>query len=82
MIIFYDILLLDEVICIRDSHDARRQLLQSLVHCIPGRADVASNKVLAFSSFDAAEWLTEAFAQAIAQRWEGFILKGCDDPSR
>jgi DNA ligase-4 len=28
----------------------------------------------------ATELLHQAFAQAIARRWEGFVLKGCIDP--
>ncbi|KEY71888.1 hypothetical protein S7711_09756 [Stachybotrys chartarum IBT 7711] len=80
MIMFYDILLLDDTAYVRESHDERRRLLQSLVHCIPGRADVGSREVLEFSSSDAAERLSEAFARAITERWEGLVLKGCDDP--
>jgi DNA ligase-4 len=80
MIFFYDILLLDDTVCVKESHDRRRLLLQSLVHRIPGRADIGFREVLAFSSFDAAERLSEAFARAITERWEGLVLKGCDDP--
>jgi DNA ligase-4 len=80
MIMFYDILLLDDTLCVRDSHETRRQLLQSLVGRIPGRADVGSREIVEFSSFTAAEQLSETFARAIAQRWEGLVLKGCDDP--
>uniref|UniRef100_A0A8H7NHL9 ATP-dependent DNA ligase family profile domain-containing protein n=1 Tax=Bionectria ochroleuca TaxID=29856 RepID=A0A8H7NHL9_BIOOC len=80
MIMFYDILLLDDTLCVRDSHETRRQLLQSLVRRIPGRADIGSREIVEFSSFTAAEQLSESFARAIAQRWEGLVLKGCDDP--
>jgi hypothetical protein len=80
MIIFYDILLLDDTVCIREPHDRRRRLLESLIHCISGRADIGSREIIDFSSFDAPELLSEAFARAIARRWEGFVLKGCDDP--
>uniref|UniRef100_A0A8H7K6E6 ATP-dependent DNA ligase family profile domain-containing protein n=1 Tax=Bionectria ochroleuca TaxID=29856 RepID=A0A8H7K6E6_BIOOC len=80
MIMFYDILLLDDIVCVRDSHETRRQLLQSLVRRIPGRADIGSREIVEFSSFTAPEQLNETFARAIAQRWEGLVLKGCDDP--
>ncbi|KAH7124781.1 hypothetical protein EDB81DRAFT_847037 [Dactylonectria macrodidyma] len=46
MIVFYDILLLDDIVCGLDTHDERR----------------------------------ETFARAIIHRWEGFVLKGYDDP--
>ncbi|KAH7114682.1 hypothetical protein EDB81DRAFT_873452 [Dactylonectria macrodidyma] len=80
MIMFYDILLLDDIVCGLDTHDERRRRLQSLVRRIPGRTDIGSCEVIDFSSFDAAERLSDTFAQAITQRWEGFVLKGCDDP--
>jgi DNA ligase-4 len=38
MIMFYDILLLDDTVCIRETYDIRRRQLQSLVRCISGRA--------------------------------------------
>jgi DNA ligase-4 len=80
MIMFYDILLLDDTACVRESHDERRRVLQSLVHSVPGRVDIGSREVLEFSSADAAKQLSEAFARAITERWEGLVLKGCDDP--
>jgi hypothetical protein len=36
MIIFYDILLLDDIIYIRESYDRRRRLFESLIYCISG----------------------------------------------
>jgi DNA ligase 4 len=36
-------------------------------------------EVIDFSSGRASEILREVFAKAITQRWEGFVLKGCDD---
>ncbi len=68
MIMFYDILLLDDTPCGIKPHDDRRRRLQSLVRRIPGRADVGYREVLAFSSPDAAEQLSAAFSRAIAAR--------------
>jgi DNA ligase 4 len=81
MIIFYDVLLLDDIVCIRESHDRRRHLLESLIHRIPGRADIGSREIIDFSSPGAPQLLSEAFARAITRRWEGVVLKGCDEPS-
>ncbi len=36
--------------------------------------------MIAFHYPGADERLREAFARAISQRWEGLVLKGCDDP--
>jgi DNA ligase-4 len=80
MIMFYDLLLLDNVCYTTEGHDARREQLCSLVHCIPGRADIGSRENIDFSSRRAPEQLREAFARAITQRWEGLVLKGRDDP--
>ncbi|KFA53376.1 hypothetical protein S40293_09397 [Stachybotrys chartarum IBT 40293] len=80
MIMFYDILLLDDTVCVRESHDSRRQMLRSIVRRIPGRADVGFRELIEFSSLTAADQLSETFARAIAQRLEGLVLKGCGDP--
>ena len=80
MIIFYDLLLLDDAVYIREAHQKRHQRLYTLVDCITGRADVTCCKIIDFSSPDAPELLGEVFAQAIVRRWEGLVLKWCDDP--
>ncbi|KFA48997.1 hypothetical protein S40293_09786 [Stachybotrys chartarum IBT 40293] len=80
MIVFYDILVLDDIVYGLAIHDERRKMLESLVRRIPGRSDIASREIIDFSSFDAAEQLNETFARAITQRWEGLVLKGCDNP--
>ena len=74
MIIFYDLLLLDDTVCNRETHQKRHQRLHTLVDRITGRADVTSCKIIDFSSPDASELLGEVFAQAIVPRWEGLVL--------
>ncbi|KAB8071490.1 hypothetical protein BDV29DRAFT_179150 [Aspergillus leporis] len=79
MIVLYDAMLLDDLFCARQSQDKRRHLLERLVHRIPGQAEVGSRQVIRFSSADTAESLRKAFSlqcNAIAQRWEGLVLKG------
>lgn len=46
MIMFYDILLLDDTVCIRESYDKRRGLLKSLVYCTRGRADIGTSEAI------------------------------------
>ncbi len=79
MIMFYDILLLDDKICLREPHSKRRQRLESLIHTLPGHAEIGTRENINFSSRRAPEQLRTAFANAITQRWEGFVLKGCDE---
>jgi DNA ligase-4 len=66
----YDILLLDNTVCIRETHDERRRLLQALIHCTPGRIDIETRQIIDFSAFDAPERINKIFARAITQRWE------------
>jgi DNA ligase 4 len=80
MMVFYDILLLDENILLRKPHSKRRRVLESLVKCTPGWAEIGTREKIDFSSRRAPEQLRAAFASAITQHWEGFVLKGCDDP--
>ena len=80
MIMLYDILLLDDIACIKENLEQRRQRLCSLAQCIRGRVGIGSRKIIDFSSGRATILLQEVFTQAITRRWEGLVLKGCDDP--
>ncbi|KAL9112304.1 MAG: hypothetical protein Q9227_003422 [Pyrenula ochraceoflavens] len=80
MIMFYDILLWDEKICIYEPHNVRRSLLHQLITIIPGHAEIGTRQTINFNSGKAAKQLRDAFAKSITDRWEGFVLKGCDDP--
>jgi DNA ligase-4 len=80
MIMFFDILLLDDDICLAKPHRERRLLLQNVVQKIPGRAELAHQEVLDFSRIDSYHRLEKTFAKAITQRWEGYVLKASDEP--
>jgi DNA ligase-4 len=80
MMVFFDILLLDDNICLRNPHRERRLLLKNTVQIIPGLADIADQRVIDFSRPDGQSKLESFFSMGIAERWEGFVLKGCEDP--
>lgn len=80
MIIFFDILLLDDDACLKLPHRQRRLLLQDVAQTIPGRAAIAEQEVLDFGRSDSQYRLEVSFANAIAQRWEGHVLKACEEP--
>lgn len=80
MIMFFDILVLDDDVCLKKAHWQRRLLLKDVVQTIEGRADIAEQHVLDFSRIDSQYILERLFAKAISNRWEGCVLKGCDDP--
>ena len=79
MIVFHDLLLLDQVLSLRDTHSRRRHHLESLVLPRPGYAAVGDREKIDFSSHRAPDQLRKAFAEAITQGWEGFVLKGSED---
>lgn len=77
---FFDILLLDDNICLTQPHRNRRLLLKDTIRVIPGRADIAEHEIIDFSRPDGQERLRRAFSRSIAERWEGYVLKACDEP--
>lgn len=81
MLIFYDVLLIDYQPYLTLPYDRRISALTSLIHPRPGHAELASRFEIDFSTGPVAlENLREKFAQGIAQRWEGFVLKPCEEP--
>jgi DNA ligase 4 len=67
MIIFYDLLLLDDIVCFQETHDKRRQRLWSTVQSIPGRAEIGSREKIQFGSEHSLHSLHRLFAQAISE---------------
>ncbi|KAE8553380.1 hypothetical protein EYB25_004762 [Talaromyces marneffei] len=80
MIVFFDILLLDDDICISKPHRLRRLLLKETVKITPGRAEISEQEIIDFSRLDAIRRLQQALARSIAERWEGYVIKACDEP--
>jgi len=80
MIIFFDILVLDDDICLRKPYRERRMILKDVVETIHGRAALSEQEILDFGHLDSQHRLEISFAKAIAQRWEGYVLKACDEP--
>jgi len=80
MIVFFDILLLDDNVCLSTPHRERRLLLKTMVHTIHGRSAIAEQEILDFDKPDSYRWLEKSFSNAITRRWEGLILKACDEP--
>ncbi|KAL8721985.1 MAG: hypothetical protein Q9181_007589 [Wetmoreana brouardii] len=75
MIAFYDVMLIDDDVVMNKPHTVRRGRLEELVTCIRGRANVAKQKIVDFSSSSGPEKLRKLLAHAFAQRWEGLVLK-------
>lgn len=80
MIIFYDVMLLDDEPVLHWTYQKRRQLLQQIVSPIKGRAGIVQQRVMHFSTSSAAKQLRKALAVAFAHRWEGLVLKPYEEP--
>lgn len=80
MIVYYDLMVLDEDVVINKPHSTRRRRLQDLVTCGRGMAIVSKHKTVDFSSSNGPERLRTLFATAITHRWEGLVLKPSDEP--
>jgi DNA ligase 4 len=80
MVVLYDLLILDDHICVREPHDRRRQRLRLVVRCIPVRLDIGTRTKIGLGSRGAAGRLRRLFAATIARGGEGLMLKECVDP--
>jgi len=80
MLILYDVMLIDNDPVLTKPQRDRRKHLEQLVSPIPGRADLVMREEIYFSSPDGPKRLQRGFASGITQRWEGFVLKPCDEP--
>lgn len=79
MIVYLDLLRVDEDSLLNVRHSARFSRLSQLVQCQTGTAMLVQRQIINFSSRVAAEDLKEAFATCIVRREEGLVLKP-DEP--
>ena len=80
MIIYYDVMLIDDDPVVHRQHKKRRHLLERLVNPIKGRADIVWQKHVRFDRPTGPEKLKKALALAFVQRWEGLVMKPSDEP--
>ena len=79
MLLYYDVMLIDDDPVVHRPHKRRRQLLERLVTPIKGRADIVWQKHVRFDRPTGPEKLKKALALAFVQRWEGLVLKPSDE---
>ena len=79
MIMYYDVMLVDEDPVVHRAHRERRELLETLVSPIKGRAEIVWQKHVRFDRPTGPEKLKKALALAFVQRWEGLVLKPSDE---
>ena len=80
MIVFYDVLLIDEDSVLHKPHRERRCLLEKLVTSIKGSVELTWQMQVDFSKPDGPRRLKQGLAQAFVQRWEGLVAKPSDEP--
>lgn len=79
MIVYYDILLLDGRSLLDVRHSERFKLLEEVVHCDRGQAELIQRQIINTNHPMAASALRNAFAKVITDRSEGLVLKA-DQP--
>ncbi|KJZ71772.1 hypothetical protein HIM_08857 [Hirsutella minnesotensis 3608] len=79
MIVYYDILLLDERSLLDVRHSERLKLLTQVVNPVKGRAALIAWQVIDIGHTLAVSELRKAFANVIVQKGEGLVLKP-DEP--
>ena len=80
MMVFFDAMLIDNDNLLDQPYTHRRKRLTQLVNPIQGRAIIVEHETIDFSHPEAQTQLLQALATGFAKRWEGFVLKPCNDP--
>ncbi|MCJ1473550.1 hypothetical protein MMC13_002201 [Lambiella insularis] len=80
MIMFFDVMMIDEEPVLHDIYRRRKDKLMRLITIIPGRAELAKCQDIDFSRSSAPHELMEALAIGFAKRWEGYVLKPVEEP--
>ncbi|CAG9954216.1 unnamed protein product [Clonostachys rosea f. rosea IK726] len=75
MILYYDVLLIDDRPLLHVRHSERFQLLSSIVTCRQGYAELVSRELVDFDRPLAASNLRNIFAKTITRKEEGLVLK-------
>jgi DNA ligase-4 len=83
MIVFFDVLVLDDESTLRHCLQDRRKILRDLVHVVPGRSMRSEWTLLDFRQDKTGDGITDlkqTFARNLAERQEGLVLKPLHAP--
>lgn len=75
MIIFFDVLIIDDDVTLMKPYEERRRLMNKVLTKIPGRAVTSEWKTIDFSKDRACRALVHEFAASVGLRYEGLVLK-------
>ncbi|KAJ4293417.1 hypothetical protein N0V90_008700 [Kalmusia sp. IMI 367209] len=80
MLVFFDLLVLDDEAVMRKCLQERRRVLRDLIRTVPGRSLRSEWTLLDFRYDHGVTDLKQAFARSLADRQEGLILKPLNTP--
>ena len=80
MMVFYDVLLLDNVSCLHEPLHIRRRRLEKLIVCKAGEAELAERMKIDFRNAHSVSELHDHMNLAIARGWEGLVVKDWNAP--
>ena len=80
MIMYYDLLYIDDHSLLTKGLIDRRGRLEQLIEQRKGICEIGTATIQNFGANSAQERLFEYFIQAVEERWEGLVLKGIGDP--
>lgn len=80
MIVYYDVLAVDDKSLLQQRHGERFRRLQDLIACRAGYAELVPREVIDFGAQTAPALLRQAFARCLTARLEGLVLKPEDQP--
>ena len=80
MIIYFDVMFLNDTSLLQNKQHERRNTLEVIVQQIPGHSALVEHYLLDFSKHAAIGDLREIFAKSIVRHEEGLVLKPANDP--
>src|SRR6266536_769007 len=79
MVVFHDVILVDDDYILTKRHQDRYWILSALVRRVEGHAHMREAKLIDFSKPNASISLRQHYSSAIAKGWEGLVLKPDDE---
>ncbi|MCJ1314325.1 hypothetical protein MMC25_008006 [Agyrium rufum] len=80
MIVFFDVLLIDDSSLLNHTYIDRQRRLKEMVQTRIGSAELAEKSLINFGNNDASDHLAESLASCFSKAWEGLVMKPCDEP--
>ncbi|KAK5243792.1 hypothetical protein LTR11_011634 [Exophiala xenobiotica] len=80
MIMFYDVLLLDNILCLHEPLRLRRRRLETLISSEAGQAEIGEGVKIDLRLAEDVARLHNEMTSAIAKGWEGLVVKDWNAP--